>query len=119
MMRRIVLTRVPPWRPWKSLHTLPSRQPRRRWGWLRAWGRLRSKVYLSQMFVVFALVRLYRLVDGDPRWGFLWYLPALPLCWLVGAAVERWLSLPCERWLRARLLRSDATTGAPVAVAVE
>jgi hypothetical protein len=37
------------------------------------------------------------------RLGFLWYLLTLPLCWLLGAMVERWLSAPCERWLRARL----------------
>jgi hypothetical protein len=32
----------------------------------------------------------------------------LPLCWLLGAAVERWLSQPCERWLRNRLRARDA-----------
>jgi peptidoglycan/LPS O-acetylase OafA/YrhL len=81
-------------------------RPVRGWGWLRSWGRLSYEIYLSHMFVVFAVVRLYRWAGGDPRWGFLWYLLALPLCWLLGAAVERWLSLPCERWLRARLLRA-------------
>ena len=81
-------------------------RPARGWGWLRSWGRLSYEIYLSHMFVVFAVVRLYRHVDGDPRWGFAWYLLALPLCWLLGVVVERWLSLPCERWLRARLLRA-------------
>ncbi len=79
-------------------------QPRRGWVWLRSWGRLSYEIYLSHMFVVFVVVRWYRWVDGDPQWGFLWYLLALPLCWLLGRAVERWLSLPCARWLRARLL---------------
>jgi hypothetical protein len=60
------------------------------------------------MFVVFAVVRAYRAFGGDERMGFLWYVPALPLCWLLGAAVERWLSLPAERWLRARLLPARA-----------
>ena len=83
-------------------------RPIRGWGWLRSWGRLSYEIYLSHMFVVYAVVRLYRLADGDPRWGFLWYLLALPLCWLLGKTVERWLSLPCERWLRARLLRVPA-----------
>ena len=58
------------------------------------------------MFVVFAAVRLFRSTGGDLRWGFLWYLLTLPLCWLLGKAVERWLSLPCERWLRSRLSRA-------------
>ena len=76
----------------------------RAWGWLRSWGRLSYEIYLSHMFVVYGLVRLYRLVDGDSRSGFLWYLLALPLCWLLGKIVERGLSVPCERWLRAKLL---------------
>ena len=82
-----------PWRPWRALD------------WLRSWGRLSYEIYLSHMFVVFAVVRVFRLTGGDPRWGFLWYLLALPLCWLLGKAVECGLSLPCERWLRSRLLR--------------
>jgi len=82
------------WRPWRVLD------------WLRSWGRLSYEIYLSHMFVVFAVVRLFKFAGGDLRSGFLWYLLALPLCWLLGALVERWLSLPCERWLSARLLRT-------------
>ena len=74
-------------------------------GWLRAWGRLSYEIYLSHMFVVFAVVRVWRTWGGDPARGWLWYLPALVSCWLLGAAVERWLSAPCESWLRRRLLR--------------
>lgn len=77
---------------------------------------LNDNGYLSHMIVVFALVRVYRLAGGDVRWGFLWYLLALPLCWLLGTLIEHWLSAPCERWLRARLTRSslvDAVTMAP------
>jgi peptidoglycan/LPS O-acetylase OafA/YrhL len=84
------------WRPWRALD------------WLRSWGRLSYEIYLSHMFVVFAVVRLFKLAGADLRLGFLWYLLTLPLCWLLGAAVERWLSFPCERWLRARLLRTPA-----------
>ncbi|MEO7066304.1 MAG: acyltransferase [Rhodanobacter sp.] len=83
-------------------------QPRRGFGWLRAWGRLSYEIYLSHMFVVYAVVRLFRLSGGDQRLGWLWYLLALPLCWLLGAVVERWLSLPCERWLRRRARRGFA-----------
>jgi peptidoglycan/LPS O-acetylase OafA/YrhL len=93
-------------------------RPSRGFGWLRAWGRLSYEIYLSHMFVVFSVVRLYRVTDGDPRWGFLWYLLALPLCWLLGMAVERWLSLPCERWLRARLLRAPQVAGNPLPATV-
>ncbi len=83
-----------------------SVRPVRVWrglGWLCGWGRLSYEIYLSHMFVVFAVVRLYRMVDADPRYGYLWYPPALALCWLLGALVARGLSQPCERWLRARL----------------
>ncbi|WP_426700737.1 acyltransferase family protein [Rhodanobacter sp. Col0626] len=80
-------------------------QPVRGLGWLRSWGRLSYEIYLSHMFVVFAVVRLFKLGGGDYRWGLLWYLLALPLCWLLGAWVERWLSTPCERWLRRRLTK--------------
>ncbi|MBB3228697.1 peptidoglycan/LPS O-acetylase OafA/YrhL [Luteibacter sp. Sphag1AF] len=69
-------------------------------GWLRSWGRLSYEIYLSHMFVVYAVVRLFRLSGGDSRVGLWCYLLALALCWLLGLAVERLLSSPCERWLR-------------------
>ena len=72
--------------------------------WLRSWGRLSYELYLTHMFVVFAAVRLFREGGGELRHGYLWYLPVLPLCWLLGWGVERALSGPCERWLRQRLL---------------
>jgi peptidoglycan/LPS O-acetylase OafA/YrhL len=77
--------------------------PLRGSGWLRSWGRMSYEIYLTHMFVVFAVIRAYRAWDGNPAHGWLWYLPALVLCWLLGSAVERWLSAPCERWLRGRL----------------
>lgn len=83
-------------------------RPLRGLDWLRSWGRLSYEIYLSHMFVVFAVARLYRDSGGGPAMGFLWYLLALPLCGLLGVAVERWLSAPCERWLRARFLRVPA-----------
>ena len=80
------------WRAWRGLD------------WLRSWGRLSYEIYLCHMFVVFAVVRLFKLAGFDMRFGVLCYLLTLPLCWLLGAAVEHWLSTPCERWLRAGLL---------------
>ncbi|HEX7731069.1 MAG TPA: acyltransferase [Rhodanobacter sp.] len=84
--------------------------PPRGFGWLRSWGRLSYEIYLTHMFVVFTVVRAYR-AWGDPARGWLWYLPALGLCWLLGAAVERLLSTPCGEWLRARLAGDARTRG--------
>ncbi|HEX7769962.1 MAG TPA: acyltransferase, partial [Dokdonella sp.] len=81
------------WRP-------PARVPRG-CGWLASFGRLSYEVYLSHMFVVYSLVALYRAVDGDPRHGWLWYLPAVGLSWLLGMIIARGLSQPLERRLRS------------------
>jgi peptidoglycan/LPS O-acetylase OafA/YrhL len=75
-------------------------------GWLASWGRLSYEIYLSHMFVVYAVVRVYRATNSDLYWGFLWYMLALPLCWLLGQAVARFVSIPCERALRARMSTS-------------
>jgi peptidoglycan/LPS O-acetylase OafA/YrhL len=72
--------------------------------WLRALGRASYEVYLTHMFVVFALVRVFRATGGDLRWGVLWYVPAIALSWLLGAVVERHLSTPANAWLRRRLI---------------
>lgn len=81
--------------PWRGL------------GWLRSWGRLSYEVYLTHMFVVYGTVRIFKAVGGDMSLGFLWYLSALPLCWLLGKGVERRVSTPAERWLRGRMLPGD------------
>ncbi|RUL64023.1 acyltransferase [Dyella dinghuensis] len=93
------------WHPWRALNGL------------RSFGRLSYEIYLSHMFVVMAVVRLFHLTGADMTWGILWYLPAVPLCWLLGAAVARWISVPCERWLRARL--SGKTLKSSQAVSVQ
>ena len=87
-------------------------------GWLRSLGRLSYEVYLSHMFVVFGIVALAK--GGDPRYAFAWYLPALLLCWLLGALLARGFSIPCDRALRRRLLQPAtarrAHLGAPRAI---
>lgn len=78
--------------PWRGLN------------WLRSWGRLSYEIYLVHMFVVFAVVRFYKAAGSDIAHGYLWYLPALPLCWLLGKGMERYISTPAEQWLRSRWL---------------
>lgn len=92
-------------------------RPLRGFGWLRRWGQLSYEIYLTHMFVVYGVVRLFRATGGDMARGWLWYLPALALCWLLGNSVERFLSQPCERWLRARLRRRDTVIGPAATVA--
>lgn len=73
-------------------------------GWLRSWGRLSYEIYLTHMFVVYAIVRVYKTTGGDITHGYLWYLPALPMCWALGKLVDICVSTPTERRLRASLL---------------
>jgi hypothetical protein len=59
------------------------------------------------MFVVFGAVRLFKMHGSDFEYGYLWYVPVVALCWLLGAAVARWYSVPGDRALRERLLRRE------------
>lgn len=95
-----------------SCHWREPGRPLGGWGWLRSWGRLSYEIYLSHMFVVFAVVRLYRAAGADVAGGWRWYLPALAACWLLGALVARGLTQPCEHWLRARRVRPAANVNA-------
>ena len=85
--------------------------------WLPSWGRLSYEIYLSHMFVVFAIVRVYRAIGADARWGIAWYALALPLCWLLGWLVAHMFSQPCERWLRARFNVLTPRTPTPTVLA--
>ena len=74
-------------------------------GWLRACGRLSYEIYLTHMFVVYAAVRLYRAEGSHVESGYLWYLPIVFLCWLLGWVVAKYFSMPLDRNLRRRLLK--------------
>lgn len=86
-------------------HAATAARPLPGLGWLRSMGRLSYEIYLTHMFVVFAVVGVFRAVDGDMRGGFWWHLPAIGLCWLLGAAVARWFSEPAGRAVRRRWSR--------------
>ena len=89
-----------------------ARRPLPGLGWLRSMGRYSYEIYLTHMFVVFALVGAFRAAGEDLRGGFWWHLPAVLSCWLLGALVARYFSDPCERALRRRWLERE-----PVATA--
>jgi len=69
-----------------------SGTPMRALGWLRSFGRHSYEIYLTHMFVVFALVALYRYSGGDIRHGC-----GICRCWpCVGRWVRCWRgSIPC------------------------
>lgn len=73
-------------------------------GWLRAQGRRSYEIYLTHMFVVYSLVALFKASGAGMRSGWLWYPPAVLLCWGLGELVARGFSDPVERALRRRWL---------------
>jgi peptidoglycan/LPS O-acetylase OafA/YrhL len=75
--------------------------------WLCSFGRMSYEIYLTHMFVVFAIVAGYRGLGADVSQGGWWYLLLLPLCWGLGWLLARGFSVPCERALRGRWLRQD------------
>lgn len=84
---------------------IAGRSRAHRWtGWLRSFGRLSYEIYLMHMFVVFALVHVYRVGGFDVHLGVLWYPPALALSWALGLAMARWFVLPSERRVRRLLI---------------
>jgi peptidoglycan/LPS O-acetylase OafA/YrhL len=70
--------------------------------WLRSFGRLSYEVYLGHMFVVFAVVALWKASGIAPYWSFLAYVPGVLGSWALGALVARAWSLPWERLLLRR-----------------
>jgi peptidoglycan/LPS O-acetylase OafA/YrhL len=74
-------------------------------GWLRSFGRLSYEIYLTHMFVVYAIVRLFKATGSDIGLGYLWYVPAVLVSWLLGTLVARLVSIPSDRALRGILLK--------------
>ncbi len=71
---------------------------------IRSFGRLSYEIYLTHMFVVLSLMRLYKWVHPGVRWGFLWYPPVFALAWALGWLVARYYSVPCDKAVRQRFL---------------
>jgi peptidoglycan/LPS O-acetylase OafA/YrhL len=78
-----------------------ERQVARGTGWLRAIGRTSYEIYLAHMFVVLAVVTVYRASGASTRWIGAYYAAALVASVLVGMAVSRWFSEPARRRLSA------------------
>jgi peptidoglycan/LPS O-acetylase OafA/YrhL len=82
-------------------------------GWLQSFGRLSYEVYLTHMFVVVAVVRLWRARGADLRYPFAWYGVAMLAVWVLGWAVARFLSAPCERAIKRRFHVVSTTSASP------
>ncbi|MBB6187397.1 acyltransferase [Rhodanobacter sp. MP7CTX1] len=74
-------------------------------GWLRSFGRLSYEIYLTHMFVVYAIVRLFKAAGSDIGLGYFWYVPAVLVSWLLGMLVARLVSIPSDRALRRMQLK--------------
>lgn len=83
-------------------------RPLRGFGWLRSFGFHSYEIYLTHVFVVLGAVALFRAGGAHMQRGYLWYLPAILLSWLLGVAVARYFSVPADRALRDFLLRPSA-----------
>jgi peptidoglycan/LPS O-acetylase OafA/YrhL len=94
-----------------------SAPPPRALGWLRSFGRLSYEIYLAHMFVVFAVVALWKATGITPYWSFLAYVPGVLGSWALGALVARAWSLPWERVLRQSPPTRDNDAGAGPALA--
>jgi peptidoglycan/LPS O-acetylase OafA/YrhL len=83
-------------------------------GWLRSFGRLSYEIYLFHMFCVFGVLGVASMSGLALRWGFVWYVPAVLLSWLLGFVVARYFSQPIERRLRREARRPVITNSEPL-----
>jgi peptidoglycan/LPS O-acetylase OafA/YrhL len=65
--------------------------------WLCAFGRLSYELYLTHVFVVFAVVDVFSGTGASLKFGILWYPPAVALCWILAMLVDKTLRTmqPC------------------------
>jgi peptidoglycan/LPS O-acetylase OafA/YrhL len=82
-------------------------------GWMCSYGRLSYEIYLTHMFVVIAMLEVFRSAGASMWWGVLWYAPTIAVCWVMGLLVARFFSAPCERGIRKRMLPQKSGTPSP------
>ncbi len=96
---------------WRRRHA-PRGAGMRGLGWLRAQGRLSYEIYLTHMFVVYAVVAAFKATGGELRGGWMWFVPAVLACWALGAAIERAVTKPAGRWMLRRWIPGIETVHA-------
>jgi peptidoglycan/LPS O-acetylase OafA/YrhL len=73
---------------------------------LQSFGRLSYEIYLTHMFVILTLVRIFKSSGASVKWGIIWYIPVLELSWLLGWAVAKYISTPSDKYIRSHFLTS-------------
>lgn len=76
-------------------------------GWMCSFGRLSYEIYLTHMFVVIAMLHIFRGVGASLWWGVLWYAPTITMCWVMGWVVARYLSGPCDWGIRRWFFKAE------------
>lgn len=87
-----------------GFHLKVLAQPIRGTGRICTMGRQSYEIYLTHMFVVFAIVECAARLNTPKSFGCLWYIPVILVSWLIGTLLERWYSRPCDQYLRNRFL---------------
>ena len=72
--------------------------------WLASMGRYSYEIYLTHMFVVVAIVMLFRKFELAGNWYYAIYVTAIAGSFVLGRVVSRYLSEPINRRLRERWL---------------
>lgn len=81
--------------------------------WLGSWGRQSYEIYLTHMFCVFGGLALLGHFGNPGPYRFLWYVPILLCCWLLGTIVSRAFTVPIEHTLRQAEPRSTLRRRSP------
>jgi peptidoglycan/LPS O-acetylase OafA/YrhL len=84
--------------------------------WMCSFGRLSYEIYLTHMFVVIAMLNIFWGSGASMRWGVLWYGPTIALCWVLGWAVAKFISIPSDKAMRRRLLAARPAAEQQVAM---
>ncbi len=87
-----------------AFHVSPRREaPVAGTGWLCSFGRLSYETYLTHVFVVLAVVAIFRTTGLPAQFAVVWFIPAIALVWLLARLVDSALSRPSNRALRKYL----------------
>ncbi|MBO1358361.1 acyltransferase [Acetobacter sacchari] len=73
-------------------------------GWVRRCGVLSYEIYLTHMFVVYTLIRVYAWSGCGLRYVWLWTALALFVSLRLGSIVEKTFSTPARHWFGRRLI---------------